>query len=195
MNLRKMAKGIASLTLALAVTLSSVTAPVNTKKASAASYKAYMCMATGQWTFRNEHDDAKFSNKLQNTTNKLSDKAKSAKFTDVTMNTSKKGSTYTVKLTGLKAGVISNDKTFNTLYVDTTIPGTLVNKATFTNVSVKFDGKTVKTFKKGVTTPDPGQTADFVQLQIINTWNDRVPKFSYRMPKKSIEITYTVAVK
>lgn len=191
MRLSKLAKRVVSLAVALTVTATSISVPQVAKKAEAASgYKAYMCLATGEWTFRNQHDDSKFSNKLQNTTNEL--KKNSAKFTDVSM--SKKGGTYTVKLTGLKAGVISNDKTFNSLYVDTTIPGTKVKTTTFTNVTVKFDGKTVKTFKKGVTTPESG-TDGFVQLQIINTWNSKVPKFKYSMPKKSIEITYTVKIK
>lgn len=193
MRLGKVVKRVVSLAVALAVVATSAAVPQKAEAAS--SYKAYMCLATGQWTFRNQHDDAAFSSKLQNTTNKLSSKAKSAKFTDVTMKANKKGATYTVKLTGLKAGVISKDKTFNSLYVDTTIPGKMVKKVKFTNVSVKFDGKTVKTFNKGITTPDPGSTDGCVQLQIINTWNSRVPKFKYTMPKKSIEITYTVAIK
>ncbi|MBO5483866.1 MAG: hypothetical protein J5979_01490 [Lachnospiraceae bacterium] len=196
MRFSKTAKRVLSLAVALAVVATSATVPQAAKKADAASsYNAYLCLATGKWTFRNNHDDSKFSSKLQNTTNKLSSKAKSAKFTNASMKTSKKGSTYTVKLTGLKKGVISNDKSFNTLYVDTTIPGTMAKKVTFSNVSVKFDGKTVKTFKKGITTPDPGKTNGFVQLQIINTWNNRVPKFKYSMPKSSIEVTYTIKVK
>lgn len=194
MRFSKFTKRVVSLAVALTVVATSVSVPQNATKAEAAgSYKAYLCLATGQWTFRNQHDDSKFASKLQNTTNKL--KKNSAKFTDVSMKTSKKGSTYTVKLTGLKAGVISKDKTFNSLYVDTNIPGKLVKKVKFTNVSVKFDGKTVKTFKTGITTPDPGKTDGFVQLQIINAWNSRVSKFSYSMPKKSIEVKYTITVK
>lgn len=196
MRFSKTAKRVLSLAVALTVVATSVTVPQAAKKADAASsYKGYLCLATGQWTYRNEHTDSKFNNKLNNTTNKLSSKASSAKFTDATMKLSKKGATYTVKLTGLKAGVISKDKKFNSLYVDTTIKGTQVKKVTFTNVTVKFDGKTVKTFKTGVTTPDPGSTDGFVQLLIINEWNDRVKAFKYSMPKKSIEVTYTVKSK
>ena len=55
--------------------------------------------------------------------------------------------------------------------------------------------KKVKTIKKGVLTPDPGQTDGFVQLQIINMWNSRVAKFKYTMPKKTIKVTYTVKIK
>ncbi len=197
MRFSKKIKRVMSLALAVAVVASSVTVPQAAKKAEAAgSYKGYMCFATGTWTFRNNHNDDKFSNKLQNDTNKL--KKNSAKFTDVTMKKSKKAATYTVKLTGLKKGVISGDKTFNALYVDTNIPGKDLKKVTVTNVTLKIDGKTVKTMKKAVMTPDDPSSAgsdEFCQIQLINTWNSRVKKFSYKMPSKSIEISYTIKFK
>lgn len=194
MRFSKKIKRVMSLALATAVVATSVTAPQSAKKAEAAkSYKAYLCFSTGQWTFRNNHDDSKFSSKLQNTTNKL--KKNNAKFTDVTMKPTKKGTKYTVKLTGLKKGVISKDKTFNALYVDTSIPGTKVKKVTVSNVTLKIDGKTVKTMKKGITTPDPGKTDGFVQIQLINQWNKRVPSFKYTMPSKSIEVSFTIKMK
>ena len=168
MYFSKFAKKVLAVAVAVAVTASSVVATPSTKKADAASYKAYLCLQTAKFTFRNQHDDAKFSNKLQNTTNKLS--KNSVKFKDTTMKKGKK--TYTVQLTGLNK-CIAKDKTFNTLYV----------------------GKKVKTIKKGVLTPDPGQTDGFVQLQIINMWNSRVAKFKYTMPKKTIKVTYTVKIK
>ena len=93
---------------------------------------------------------------------------------------------YTVKLTGLNKKVMSKDKTFNALYVDTTIPGKMKNKVKVTNVKLIIDGKTVKTYKKGVLTPDPGKSDAFTQIQVINTWNSRVGKVSYKMPKKSV---------
>ncbi|MCD7824704.1 MAG: hypothetical protein LUH14_01845 [Clostridiaceae bacterium] len=193
----KITKKIVALTLMTAVTASSVAvSPTAAKKAEAATkYKAYLCLQTAKFTFRDEHNSSKFSSKLQNTTNKLSSAASKAKFKNVTMTKSKKAKTYTVSLTGLKSGVISKDGTFNTLFVDTAIPGSMKSKVTVTNVKVKFDGKTVKTFKKAVLTPDTGKTADFTQIQIINTWNSNVPKFSYTMPKKSIQITYTIKFK
>lgn len=194
MRISKMVKRVMSLALAAAVVATSVSAPA-AKKANAASYKAYLCMATEKWTFRNQHDDSKFSNKLQNTTNKLDKKASKAKFTDVTMKGGKKAQKCTVKLTGLSKGVISKDGSFNALFVDTTIKGSQKNKVSVTNVTVKFDGKTVKTFKKAVLTPDPGDNSGFVQIQLINTWNDRVPSFKYSMPKKSIEVSYTIKFK
>ena len=180
MYFSKFAKKVLAVAVAVAVTASSVVATPSTKKADAASYKAYLCLQTAKFTFRNQHDDAKFSNKLQNTTNKLS--KNSVKFKDTTMKKGKK--TYTVQLTGLNK-CIAKDKTFNTLYVDTNIKGKDKKKVTVTNVTIK----------KGVLTPDPGQTDGFVQLQIINMWNSRVAKFKYTMPKKTIKVTYTVKIK
>jgi hypothetical protein len=72
MYFSKFAKKVLAVAVAVAVTASSVVATPSTKKADAASYKAYLCLQTAKFTFRNQHDDAKFSNKLQNTTNKLS---------------------------------------------------------------------------------------------------------------------------
>ena len=172
MYFSKFAKKVLAVAVAVAVTASSVVATPSTKKADAASYKAYLCLQTAKFTFRNQHDDAKFK--------------------DTTMKKGKK--TYTVQLTGLNK-CIAKDKTFNTLYVDTNIKGKDKKKVTVTNVNVFFDGKKVKTIKKGVLTPDPGQTDGFVQLQIINMWNSRVAKFKYTMPKKTIKVTYTVKIK
>ena len=188
MYFSKFAKKVLAVAVAVAVTASSVVATPSTKKADAASYKAYLCLQTAKFTFRNQHDDAKFSNKLQNTTNKLS--KNSVKFKDTTM---KKGKRHT--LFSLQDLINVSQKTFNTLYVDTNIKGKDKKKVTVTNVNVFFDGKKVKTIKKGVLTPDPGQTDGFVQLQIINMWNSRVAKFKYTMPKKTIKVTYTVKIK
>lgn len=196
MRISKEIKRVMSLALAAAVIASSVSVPQAAKKVDAASsYKGYMCFSTGAWTFRNNHDDSKFSNKLQNSTNKLNKKASKAKFKDVTMKKSKKAKTYTVKLTGLKNGVISKDKTFNALYVDTNIRGKDKSKVKVTNVTLKIDGKTVKTFKKAILTPEAGKTSGNVQIQLINTWNSKVPSFKYSMPKKSIEVSYKIKFK
>lgn len=193
----KIVKRIFSLALAVVLAIGSViAAPVQKRADAATSYSAYLCLSTEKWTFRNEHNSDKFSDKLQNTTNKLDAAADSAVFTDVkAMKKNKKAKKYTVSLTGLKPGVIGKDGGFNTLFVDTTIPGSMKDKVTVKNVQVFFDGKKVKTFKKAVLTPDPGATADFTQIQIINTWNQRVPAFKYTMPKKSIKVTYTIKFK
>ena len=143
MYFSKFAKKVLAVAVAVAVTASSVVATPSTKKADAASYKAYLCLQTAKFTFRNQHDDAKFSNKLQNTTNKLS--KNSVKFKDTTMKKGKK--TYTVQLTGLNK-CIAKDKTFNTLYVDTNIKGKDKKKVTVTNVKVFFDGRKLRLSKK-----------------------------------------------
>lgn len=197
MKSSKTVKRVLSLVMAVLVVASSVlAAPVQKRAAAAASYSAYLCLSTEKWTFRNEHSSDKFSDKLENTTNPLDAAASKAKFTDVmSMKKNKKAKTYSVSLTGLKPAVIGNDGNFNTLFVDTTIPGSMKDKITVTNVQVFFDGKKVKTFKKAVLTPDPDATADFTQIQIINTWNSRVTAFKYTMPKKSIKVTYTIKFK
>ncbi len=197
MKSSKTAKRILSLVLAVAVVASSViAAPLQKRASAAASYGAYLCLTTEMWTFRNAHNDSKFSNELQNTTNELAPAASKAKFTDVkSMKKAKKAKKYTVSLTGLKPEVIGNETAFNTLFVDTSIPGTMKDKISVTNVQVFLDGKKVKTFKKAVLTPDPDKTDDFTQIQIINTWNSRVPTFKYTMPKKSIKVTYTIKFK
>lgn len=197
MKFSKAAKRVISIALAIAVVATSVVvAPVQKSATAATSYSAYLCLCTEKWTFRNEHNSDKFSNKLENTTNELSSSASKAKFTDVkSMKKNKKAKTYSVSLTGLKADVIGKDGAFNTLFVDTSIPGSMKDKITVTNVQVYFDGKKVKTFKKAVLTPDPGASADFTQIQVINTWNNRVPAFKYTMPKKSIKVTYTIKFK
>jgi len=196
MKLSRAVKKTLSFALAIAVIVTSVVAaPVQKKASAAATYGAYLCLTTGTWTFRNSHDDSKFSNSLQNTTNQLDAAASKAKFTDAKMKKSKKAQKYSVSLTGLKASVMGNDGTFNTLFVDTAVPGTMKDKITVTNVQVFFDGKKVKTFKKAVLTPDPGAEQAFTQIQVINTWNERVPKFKYTMPKKSIKVTYTIKFK
>lgn len=196
MKFSKTTKKVLSLSMAAAVVAGSVAVPVNTEKADAKSYTAYMCLATKKWTFRNNHNDKKFSAKLQNTTNKklVTSKMKKAKFSNAKIKLSKKATTFTVKLTGLKKGVMSKDGGFNTLYVDTTIPGTMKNKVKATKLVLNIDGKK-KTIKNPVVTPDKANKKDFVQFQAINTWNSKVKKFSYKMPKKSITITVTCKLK
>ena len=61
MYFSKFAKKVLAVAVAVAVTASSVVATPSTKKADAASYKAYLCLQTAKFTFRNQHDDAKFS--------------------------------------------------------------------------------------------------------------------------------------
>ena len=84
MKSSKTAKKILSLVLAVVVVASSVIAvPIQKRASAAASYGAYLCLTTDMWTFRNAHNDSKFSDELQNTTNELAPAASKAKFTDV----------------------------------------------------------------------------------------------------------------
>lgn len=196
MKFSKTTKKVLSLSMAAAVAAGSVAVPVNVKKADAKSYTAYLCLATKKWTFRNEHKDSKFSSKLNNTTNKkLVTKAmKKASFKNTSFTLSKKAKTFTVSLTGLNKSVMSKDGGFNTLYVDTTVPGTMKNKVKATKLVLTIDGKKY-TIKNPVVTPDKANKKDNVQFMAINTWNKKIKKFSYKMPKKSITISVTAKLK
>lgn len=197
MKFSKAAKRVVSVALATAVVTGSVAVAPAPKKADAASkYTAYLCFATKKWNHRNNHDDSKFSTKVMTEKNAVNAKAKKAKFKNATVKQSKKSKTYTVSLTGLKSGAISKDGGWNSLYVDTTIPGSMKKKLKVTKAVVKVDGKKVKTIKNPVITPDPGKNDKYCQIQIINTWNSYANKkanaTSVKMPKKSISISFTV---
>ncbi|MCR5202437.1 MAG: hypothetical protein K6D02_05025 [Lachnospiraceae bacterium] len=182
-----------AMSVALAATLvltAGIVAPKATKKAEAAkTYTAYLCLQTKKYNFRNNHDDAKFANYLKSKTNK---KLGKGKFTNAKF---KKGKVkFTVSLKGLKAGNISNDGGFNTLYIDTTLPGKKKSKLKITKAIVKMDGKKVATIKKPVLTPDPGKSDKWTQVMVINDYN-KYAKAKYpasklkKMPKKSLTVT------
>lgn len=197
MRFSKLTKRVLSLAMTVAVVASSV-AVAPTPKAEAASYKAYLCLMTKKYNYRTNHNDtAKFKNYLQT---EKDEKIAGTKFKDVTIKKSKKSATYTVSLTGLKASTIAKDGGWNTLYIDTSIPGTMKNKIKVTKAVVKFDGKTVKTIKNPTVTPDPGASADFTQIMCLNTWNSySEKKWSAakvtKMPKKSISVSFTMKFK
>lgn len=195
MRLTKVTKKVVAVAMTVAVTASSiVAAPTAPKKAEAASYKAYLCMMTAKYATRSNHnDEGNFFNYL---VTEQKEQIVGTKFKDVTMKTSKKAKTYTVSLTGLK-GAIANDGGWNTIYVDTNIPGTDKNKIKVTKAVLKFDGKVVKTIKNPTITPDPGKTADFTQIMIVNGWNTYSEKKCKaasikKMPKNSMSVTFTV---
>lgn len=197
MKFSKAAKRVMSIALATAVVTGSVAvAPAPQKAEAASKYTAYLCFATKKWNHRNNHDDSGFSTKVLTEKNKTNAKAKSAKFKNATVKKAKKSKTYTVSLTGLKKGAISSDGGWNSLYVDTTIPGSMKSKFKVTKAVVKVDGKKVKTIKNPVITPDPGASDKYCQIQIINTWNSYANKktnaTSIKMPKKSISVSFTV---
>lgn len=127
------------------------------------------------------------------------EKIDGAKFKDVTVKKSKKAATYTVSLTGLKNS-IAEDGGWNTIYVDTSIPGTMRNKIKVSKIVVKFDGKAVKTIKNPTITPDPGKKADFTQIMALNCWNTFAQKkwkaeSVTKMPKDSITVSFTMKFK
>ncbi len=97
MKFNKTVKRVFSIALSLALAATSVVVPQAAKKADAATtYNAYLCLCTAKYTFRNNHDDSKFSTKLQNTSGgTLSSAASKAKFTNAKIT---KSGTYTVSL-------------------------------------------------------------------------------------------------
>lgn len=197
MRLTKVTKRVVALAMTVAVVASSIAVAPTPKKAEAASYKGYLCLMTSKYNYRSNHDDsAKFQNYLQNESN---EKVEGTKFKDVTIKKSKKAATYTVSCTGLKNS-IAKDGGWNTLYVDTSIPGTMKKKVTVTKLVVKFDGKTVKTIKNPVLTPDPGKTQSYTQIMAINCWNTYAEKKCKaasvkKMPKNSISVSFTIKFK
>lgn len=195
MRLTNVSKKVVAVAMTVAVTASSiVVAPAAPKKAEAASYKAYLCMMTAKYATRSNHnDDGNFFNYL---VTEQKEKIAGTKFKDVTMKTSKKAKTYTVSLTGLN-GAIANDGGWNTIYVDTSIPGTAKKKIKVTKAVLKFDGKVVKTIKNPVLTPDPGKSDPYTQIMVLNGWNTYAEKKCKaasikKMPKNSISVTFTV---
>ncbi len=191
MEFKKLSKKVVSLALAVAVVASSVVVPGTAKKAEAAkSYKAYLCLQTKKYNYRNEHNDEKFANCVSD----QSGKKLAGKFTDASF---KKGKfTFTVSATGLKKK-IAKDGGWNTLYIDTTLPGSQKSKLKVTKIVVKVDGKAVKTIKNPVLTPDPGKTASFTQIMAINNYNKNAMKkcSNLKMPKNSISITVSGKLK
>lgn len=198
MKLTKVTKRVISLAMTVAVVASSIAVAPAPKKAEAASYKAYLCLQTKRFHYRSDHNDAeKFQNYLMTEQN---EKVEGTKFTDVTVKKSKKNATYTVKVTGLKNS-IAEDGGWNTLYVDTSIPGSMRNKIKVSKIVVKFDGKAVKTIKNPTITPDPGRTADFTQIMAWNCYNTKYAEKKCKaesitkMPKNSISVSFTIKFK
>ena len=196
MRFSNAAKKVFSVALATAVVTGSMAVAPAPKADAASSYTAYLCFATKKWNHRNNHDDSGFSTKVLTEKNAVNAKAKKAKFKNATVKKSKKSKTYTVSLTGLKKGALSSDGGWNSLYIDTSIPGSMKKKFKVSKLVVKVDGKKVKTIKNPVITPDPGKSDKYCQIQVINDWNTYAKKkastTSVKMPKKSISVSFTV---
>lgn len=201
MEFRKLSKKAVSLAVAIAVVASSVVAPGATKKAEAAkSYSAYLCFASK--SYNGALDEASSGNRSLGVMN--GNKKESIKGVKVTNASFKKGKvSFTVSASGKNLKKFASDKGWNSLYVDTTLPGKDKKKLKITKVVVKMDGKTVKTISNPALTPDPGKTVTdktVTQIMCLNTWNKYAnakwkASSVTKMPKKSISVTVTGKLK
>ncbi|MDO4166176.1 MAG: hypothetical protein Q4D32_02095 [Eubacteriales bacterium] len=198
MEFKKLSKKALSLAIAVAVAATTIVVPATSQKAEAAKkYSAYLCFASkgynGVLVNHNESDRSKGVMNGNKKTSLKGVKVKNATF--------KKGKfTFTVSVTGKNLKKFKADKGWNSLYVDTSLPGSSKAKLKVTKAVVKFDGKTVKTIKNPALTPDPGKTQDYTQIMCLNTWNKYAnAKWSAssvtKMPKKSISVTITGKLK
>lgn len=102
--------------------------------------------------------------------------------------------TYTVSITDF--GTIMSDDFaaagqdfFNLLYISTDIP--LSDSISITDVTLKMDGNTVKTYDTAVLDPDE---AEYVKILVQNIWNEDVAELPfYNAPSQSIEMSFTVS--
>ena len=195
----RMVKRVLSAVMAVAVAASSVIAvPQFTKKADAASsYTAYLCFMSKSYNgVRDNHDAGNAKLGVYNGNEKKT--ISGVKCTNATF---KKGSfNITVSVTGSNLKKFKSDKGWNTIYVDTTLPGSQKKKLKVSSLTLKMDGKTVKTIKNPTLTPDPGSTAGNTQVMCINAWK----KYSEKkckaasvktMPTKSMSITISGKLK
>ena len=198
MRFSKTSKRVLSLAMTAAVAASSVAVAPAPKKAEAAGYKAYLCFASKTYKgVRSNHNDGNFKLGVHNgnTKKKISVKCSDASF--------KKGKvSFTVSVSGaaLKKA-LKGDKGFNTIYVDTNLPGTSKKKFKVSKAVLKIDGKTVKTISNPYLTPDAGkEKSEFTQVIIVNTWNPNAEK-KYKassltkVPTKSMAVTVTGTLK
>ncbi len=197
MKLTRLTKSVLSLTVATTVAAASIAVPVAPKKAEAAStYKAYLCFMSKSYNgVANNHDADRNGVQNGNDKKKISGiSVKDASF--------KKGKVnFTVSATGKNLKKFAKDKGWNVIYVDTNLPGTQKKKLSVSKVTLKMDGKTVKTISKPYLTPDAGKEAkENTQVMVVNMWNPNAEKKCKAasiktMPKKSISITVTGKLK
>lgn len=184
-----MRKFISSLLVfALAITMLPGLAPT-AKAAKALNYHAYLGVQTNTslWVFRNPYDDANYGygspafDGLHYLDGKnLVDMA--GTFTDVALT---KDGTYTVSLTNPDFATETN---LSQLLVSTDVP--YVEDIKVTDVIVKFDGKIVYTFDKGLLNPE---SYNYAQIMCINIWNkDVTDLFPTEVFKSSCEVTFTI---
>jgi hypothetical protein len=199
MRFTKTAKKVLSMALAAAVTASSVLAvPQFTKKADAASsVGAYLCFSSKSYNgVLSNHDDSNRSKGVMNGNKKTS--ISGVKVSNATI---KKGKfSVTVSVSGSKLKSFKSDGGWNAIYVDTSLAGSKKSKLKVTSATLTIDGKTVKTIKNPTITPDPGSTAGYTQVMIVNTWNKYSEKkykaaSCTKMPTKSISVTISGTLK
>ena len=189
MRFAKVPKRVLSLSMAAAVAATTVAVPVISQKADAASkYSAYLCFASKSFNgVAANHNDANRAKKIAGI------KVKNATF--------KKGKfKFTVSVSGKNLKKFAKDKGWNSIYVDTSLAGAKKKKLSVSKVTLKMDGKTVKTIKKPTLTPDPGKKDKFTQIMVVNTWNSNANKKCAatsikKMPKKSMTVTVTGKLK
>lgn len=198
MKFSKTTKRVVSLAMVATVAASSVAVPAVEKKADAASkYTAYLCFSSKTYKgVRSNHNDADHKLGVFNGNTKKSLSSVTCKNA-----TFKKGSfTFTVSVSGKGLSALKGDKGFNALYVDTSLPGSQKKKLTVSKLTLKIDGKTVKTIKNPTLTPDPGKSDAFTQIMCVNSWNSYAEK-KYKaasltkVPAKSMSITVTGKLK
>ena len=194
MRFTKATKRVLSLSMAAAVAATTVAVPVVSQKADAASkYSAYLCFASKSYNgvaanrAKGVFNGAKGNKKIAGV------KVKNATF--------KKGKfKFTVSVSGKNLKKFAKDKGWNSIYVDTSLAGAKKKKLSVSKVTLKMDGKTVKTIKKPALTPDPGKKDKFTQIMVVNTWNSNANKKCAatsikKMPKKSMTVTVTGKLK
>lgn len=198
MRFSNFTKRVFSLAVAAAVAATAVVVPAAPQKADAAgSYSAYLCFSSKSYNgVRSNHDDSDYSKGVFNGNEKKSIsgiKCSNASF--------KKGKVnFTVSVTGKNLKKFKKDGGFNALYVDTSLPGKSKSKFKVSSLTLKIDGKTVKTIKNPTLTPDPGASDKWTQIMCVNTWNSYSEK-KYKasslkkMPTKSMSITISGTLK
>jgi len=185
--MKRTTKSILSILLALAMLLSFVP---TSAFAATTTYHAYMGIQTNNtlWIFRNKVDDATYglgTDAFKGLSSVESNEvvAHDGTFTDVDITAD---GTYTVTLENPD---FAGETTLSQLFVSTDIPTD--SGATFTDVSVKFDGTTQYTWADALMNPEE-KTYNMILLQ--NIWNkDATDLFFYPMPFSKCEITFTVS--
>lgn len=105
--------------------------------------------------------------------------------------------TYTVSITGLN-GVLTADQTaeMTMIYLSTNLPADAKDKVTFSDVTLKLDGKTVSLPEKQFFKPETLE-AGYTSLYLYDTYARDQGEYaecpSILTPNDSIEITFTVA--